>query len=40
MELTFCLIDIGDAAVATVVLRDNFRWDCGGCMDFAGGFVP
>lgn len=40
VELTFFLTDIGDAAVATVVLLDNFRWDCGGCMDFACGFVP
>lgn len=40
VELTFFLTDIGDAAVATVVLLDNFRWGRGGCMDFACGFVP
>jgi hypothetical protein len=30
-QLTFFLSDLGDSILATAVLLDNFRWECGGC---------
>jgi hypothetical protein len=30
-ELTFFIADMSDEILATVVLLDNFRWECAGC---------
>lgn len=32
VEIVLFLTDLGDATRASVVLLDNFRWDCGGCL--------
>jgi hypothetical protein len=31
LELAFFLADTGDTTTASVVLLDNFRWECAGC---------
>lgn len=40
VQLTLFLADVGDALFASVVLLDNFRWDCGGCVGGGCGFNP
>jgi hypothetical protein len=32
LQLTWALFDMGDTAFDTVVLVDNFKWDCEGCV--------
>jgi hypothetical protein len=32
VTIGFYIADMGDTALATVALLDNFRWDCEGCM--------
>lgn len=31
LQVTFAVFDMGDTALDTTVLLDNFRWDCEGC---------
>ncbi|MEM6295687.1 MAG: choice-of-anchor L domain-containing protein [Myxococcota bacterium] len=31
LQLTFAIFDMGDTAFDTLVLLDNFQWDCEGC---------
>ncbi len=31
LQLTFAVFDMGDTAYDTIVLIDNFQWDCEGC---------
>ena len=40
IEVTLYLSDLGDANNSSVVLLDNFRWDCGGCSGADCGFEP
>jgi hypothetical protein len=40
VDVTLFLTDVGDAQYASVVLLDNFRWDCLGCANQDCGFTP
>ncbi|WP_181198140.1 choice-of-anchor L domain-containing protein [Enhygromyxa salina] len=40
VEITLFMSDLGDKNNGSVVLLDNFRWDCGGCEVDDCGFTP
>lgn len=40
LEITLYVTDLGDTLGGSVVLLDNFRWDCGGCDGPDCGFNP
>src|SRR5690242_18929874 len=39
-QVTLFLSDLGDTLLGSVVLLDNFRWDCAGCQGPDCGFMP
>jgi hypothetical protein len=40
VQVTLFVSDLGDELLGSVVLLDNFRWDCGGCEGADCGFNP
>lgn len=40
VRVTLSVSDLGDALYGSVVLIDNFRWDCAGCEGDNCGFTP
>jgi hypothetical protein len=40
VQITLSVSDLGDALYGSVVLIDNFRWDCAGCEGESCGFTP
>jgi hypothetical protein len=40
IQVTLFVSDLGDSLFGSVVLLDNFRWDCGGCQGADCGFNP
>lgn len=40
VQVTLSVSDLGDALFGSVVLVDNFRWDCAGCEGDSCGFTP
>ncbi|HVI01549.1 MAG TPA: choice-of-anchor L domain-containing protein [Enhygromyxa sp.] len=40
VQVTLSVSDLGDALFGSVVLIDNFRWDCVGCEGDTCGFTP